>query len=134
MTLEDQHRRLLAEGIEHFNSRRFWEAHESWETIWLESAEPDKTFLQGLIQLTAACHHFQRGTLRGGIRLFDGAEAKLGGFPEGHLGVGRTVALERVRLLRDRAERHVPGGKQNRLPLDEELFEGLRLTLPPDTR
>ena len=27
----------LIEGIEHFNSRRFWEAHEAWEMIWLEA-------------------------------------------------------------------------------------------------
>jgi len=29
--------------------------------VWLKAIEPDKTFLQGLIQITAALHHWQRG-------------------------------------------------------------------------
>ena len=47
-------------GLTHFNSRRFFEAHEIWEEIWLVEAEPEKTFLQGLIQLAAAYHHYER--------------------------------------------------------------------------
>lgn len=126
MTLDNEQRRLLAEGIEHFNSRRFWEAHESWEAIWLESAEPDKTFLQGLIQLTAACHHFRRGTLSGGIRLFDAAAEKLGGYSEGCMGVSRTRALGLARLLRDHAEGLVSQGRQeSKLP--EVMFDDLCL-------
>jgi len=50
------------EGIDHFNSRRFWEAHEAWETLWLEAESDLDQYLQGLIQIAAAYHHIQRGT------------------------------------------------------------------------
>jgi hypothetical protein len=38
-------------GIIQFNSRHFFEAHETWEEIWLAAPQPEKTFLQGIIQV-----------------------------------------------------------------------------------
>src|SRR5271163_2127749 len=57
-------------GLEHFNAREFFEAHEVWEEIWLVEDEPEKTFLQGIIQIAAAFHHYRRGNS-------DGAESLL---------------------------------------------------------
>lgn len=129
MTLGDEQRRLLAAGIEHFNSLRFWDAHESWEAIWLESAEPEKTFLQGLIQLTAACHHFRRGTLSGGIRLADACAEKLGRFPEGFMGVERDDAVSATLRARERASELVAKGRGD-VPLGDGVFSILRLFDP----
>ena len=47
----------LADGLRRYDAGEFFTAHEAWETVWLEAREPDKTFLQGLIQVTAAFHH-----------------------------------------------------------------------------
>ena len=44
------------EGLAHFNNREFWEAHESWETLWLVAESDVEQFLQGLIQIAAAYH------------------------------------------------------------------------------
>lgn len=77
----------IAAGVELFNAHRFWDAHEAWETLWLRSEGEPKLFLQGLIQLTAAYHHVQRGTLPGGLRLFSSAAGKLQPFRDGYLGV-----------------------------------------------
>src|SRR4051794_6508369 len=41
--------RYLA-GILFFNRGDFFEAHEAWESLWMDTAGPDKTFYQGLIQ------------------------------------------------------------------------------------
>lgn len=84
----------LSEGVRRFNAGRFWDAHESWEEIWLEAEPPEKTFLQGMIQLAAAYHHFQRGTLPGGVRLVEAALEKLRSFPEGYMGIERASAIE----------------------------------------
>src|SRR5204862_3032431 len=59
------------EGLAHFNNREFWEAHESWEALWLVAESDVEQFLQGLIQIAAAYHHLKRGTLRGAPRLFE---------------------------------------------------------------
>jgi predicted metal-dependent hydrolase len=77
-------------GLAHFNAAEFWDAHEAWETIWLEAESEVHLFLQGLIQLAAAYHHVKRGTYSGGLRLFDAALKKLEGFPKRWCGIDRT--------------------------------------------
>jgi uncharacterized protein len=89
-------------GVELFNARRFWEAHEAWEELWLASSGDEKQFLQGLIQLAAAYHHVQRGTFRGGVRLFDAALRRLEPFPAAHRGVERAEAVDAARRHRTR--------------------------------
>ena len=44
---------FFQEGIEHFNARRFWEAHEAWEALWHAAGRhgPTADFLKGLIKL-----------------------------------------------------------------------------------
>ena len=90
------HPSSFREGISLFNEHRFWHAHEAWERIWLTASGDEKRFLQGLIQLAAAYHHVQRGTLRGAGRLFDAALTKLAPFAEGHGGVARAAVVERA--------------------------------------
>jgi predicted metal-dependent hydrolase len=89
----------LLEGIHHFNSREFWEAHESWETIWLVAESEVEQFLQGLIQVAAAYHHVRRGTYRGASRLFPAGLKRLEAFPPSYCGIDRASVIEA-------AERH----------------------------
>src|SRR5215210_9450868 len=107
------HRSSLLEGIALFNAQRFWHAHEAWERIWLTAEGSDKTFLQGLIQLAAAYHHVQRGTFRGGVRLFDAALSKLAPYPVHFLGVDREEVVASAEKHRDRVARgeHIDGGE-----------------------
>ena len=63
----------LAEGLRCYDAGESFNAHEAWETVWLEAEEPDKTFLQGLIQVTAAFHHLQGANLPGIGRLLNAA-------------------------------------------------------------
>ena len=94
--------RAIEEGVALFNTHKFWEAHEAWEKIWLASSGDEKLFLQGLIQLAAAYHHLQRGTYRGGIRLFAAAFAKLEAFPESYAEIERESAVAAARGHRAR--------------------------------
>ncbi len=75
------------EGLAHFNAKKFFEAHEFWEEIWLVESEPEKTFLQGLIQVTAAFHHRQRGNPEGVELLLAAGIVKLLRFPADHRGL-----------------------------------------------
>src|SRR6266545_5731085 len=78
------------EGLAHFNNAEFWEAHESWEALWLVAESDVEQFLQGLIQIAAAYHHVRRGTYRGAVRLFDAALRRLEPFPPMFCGVDRA--------------------------------------------
>jgi predicted metal-dependent hydrolase len=82
-----ERQRKFEEGLAHFNAKKFFEAHEFWEEIWLVESEPEKTFLQGLIQVTAAFHHRQRGNPEGLELLLAAGIVKLLRFPEDHRGL-----------------------------------------------
>lgn len=81
-------------GIEQFNAREFWEAHESWEVVWLPAPEPDKTFLQGIIQVSAGFYHYQENNLVGAQSLLRRGLNKLEKFPDGY----RGLRLEELRV------------------------------------
>ncbi len=124
------------DGVRHFNALEFWEAHESWETIWLAAESDLDQFLQGLIQLAAAYHHAKRGTLRGAVRLFDAALGRLGGFPNPYCGIDRATAEDAARRHRVWAAAHVKeGGDEMRLPAREfpklKLINDEKSIVPP---
>ncbi|MEP7341720.1 MAG: DUF309 domain-containing protein [Acidobacteriota bacterium] len=52
-------------GVELFNAGKFFECHEAWEVIWLNSDGEEWEFLHAMIQAAAALHHFQSGNLKG---------------------------------------------------------------------
>jgi predicted metal-dependent hydrolase len=86
--------RLFRKGLEDFNSGRFFEAHEHWEEVWLETLDPEKMFLQGLIQITAAFHHYSRANRQGTQNLLQAGLTKIERFPHAH----RGLALEPLRV------------------------------------
>jgi hypothetical protein len=88
----------LLTGVGLFNARKFFQAHEVWEELWLQEPQPEKSFLQGLIQLAAACHHHSRGNARGARSLATAGLAKLARFPDDH----RGLALAELRSQADR--------------------------------
>src|SRR5918999_3985205 len=60
----------LREGIDLFNNGRFFEAHETWEALYQEAEKQDKPFLEGLIQLCAACRMIEDfGEIKGPVKL-----------------------------------------------------------------
>ena len=77
-------RKKFQRGVALFNAHKFFEAHEVWEELWLRETEAEKIFLQGLIQVAVAFHHYSRGNWRGAKSLVVAGIVKLGGFPRNH--------------------------------------------------
>lgn len=78
-------RPILLQGIQQYNGGYFFEAHETWEELWLQSPWPARQFLQGLIQVAAAFVHLMRREYPGTARLLRSALAKLENFPPDYL-------------------------------------------------
>lgn len=85
---------LFQRGIDQFNRQEFFESHESWEIVWLSAPEPDKTFLQGIIQVAAALHHYHHGNLAGARSLLRRGLNKIERFPPDY----RSLRLEEIRV------------------------------------
>ena len=47
-------------GRDAFNRGEWFEAHERWERAWLVAGEPEKRYLQGLVQVCAALIKLER--------------------------------------------------------------------------
>jgi uncharacterized protein len=112
---------VFQHGVALFNHKKFFEAHEAWEEIWLHAKLPEKTFLQGLIQVTAAFHHHSRGNLHGMESLLRRGLAKLDEFPAAHRGL-------RIEGLRASARAWLAALKRNEPVRQSQLpyLKGLR--------
>jgi predicted metal-dependent hydrolase len=88
------HRKAFRHGLEEFNTERFFEAHEVWEEVWLASFGAEKRFLQGIIQIAAAFHHYQRGNRPGACSLLEAGLRRLRDLPPDQGG----IALDRLCL------------------------------------
>ena len=75
---------IFLKGIDSFNDKSFYDAHESWELLWTEYALKDALFVQGLIQLSVAFFHITNLNLIGSKNLFNKCLPKLKKFPSNH--------------------------------------------------
>lgn len=64
--LQSDSKPLLSEAIDLFNRQAFFECHEVLEDLWRPlSPDPEKTCLQGLLQVGVGFYHWQRGNAVG---------------------------------------------------------------------
>jgi uncharacterized protein len=87
----------LADGLRCYRDREFFEAHEHWEGEWLRAAEPEKAFLQALIQIAAAFHHVERKNYIGSASLLRAAMRKLDSYPAAFGGLDVEAIRQSVR-------------------------------------
>jgi predicted metal-dependent hydrolase len=84
------------EGIELFNRAAFFAAHEALENVWRAAPQPEKKFLQGLIQVAVAFHHHGNGNLAGARSVLRRALRNLSLYPEGYLGIHSAGLLRTI--------------------------------------
>ena len=90
----DEELRLMQEGADLFNARRFFECHEIWEDVWNAQPPSERQFLQGLIQIAVGLEHFRRDNLRGAVALLERGLRKTRKYGVRHRGV-RLAQLDR---------------------------------------
>ena len=89
----------LAEGLRCYQNEEFFLAHEHWESVWLIAEEPEKTFLQALIQVAAAFHHFQKKNSKGAASLLQASLRRLDSFPSVYGGIEVEALHKFIREL-----------------------------------
>ena len=111
----------VQEGIRLFNEEYFFEAHEVLEDLWKREHGKPKLFLQGLIQICAAYHHFQNGNLIGAATLLERGAQKMRSYPADYLGIDTVKLLAHVDRDRERI------GRMQRSEVDEKGLEFPRI-------
>jgi uncharacterized protein len=94
----------LAEGLHCYRTGQFFEAHEHWEAVWLTLPEPEKSFLQSLVQLSASFHHLRLGNRIGAISLLTRSLRRLDRCPSEFCGLDITKIREQAHAWLDALE------------------------------
>ena len=88
----------LAAGLACYCNQDFFAAHEHWEDVWNNLGGFEKIFLQALIQVTVAMHHYQRGNRAGAESLLRRSLQKLDRCPQCFAGVEVAALAAEVRV------------------------------------
>jgi predicted metal-dependent hydrolase len=83
----------LREAVEEFNQADWYASHDGFEALWHETLEPERTVLQGILQIAVAHLHRERGNLRGATVLLGEGLGRLA--PCGDEALGFDLALLR---------------------------------------
>jgi uncharacterized protein len=91
----------VARGIHLFNTRKFLEAHEALEEVWLKAHGDEKLLLHGLIQVAAAFHHHTRHNHAGFRSLLEKGSQKLDLFGAHKNGIDLAALRQQLRSWRE---------------------------------
>ena len=80
MSFENGINTLFQAGLELFNDKNFYDAHEKWEDLWSDYYLKDRLFIQGLIQLSVSFVHLKNNNMNGAKSLLNKCKQKFEGF------------------------------------------------------
>lgn len=88
---------LFERGVEEFNGQFFFEAHDTWEELWMQTTGPHRLFYQGLIQVSVGFYHLSNGNYKGACSQFGKALAKLEQHLPSYHGIETAQLVAKVR-------------------------------------
>ncbi|OKH17756.1 DUF309 domain-containing protein [[Limnothrix rosea] IAM M-220] len=53
------------DGVRQLNEQEFYCCHDTFEALWFEAMEPEKSLYQGILQVAVGCYHLGNHNLRG---------------------------------------------------------------------
>ncbi|MCC5663502.1 DUF309 domain-containing protein [Nostoc sp. CHAB 5784] len=87
------------QGVEQFNSEQFYACHDTLEALWIEAGEPEKTFYQGILQISVALYHLDNRNWRGAVILLGEGSNRLRRYPSSYGGVDVDELLSQSTVL-----------------------------------
>jgi uncharacterized protein len=69
-------------GLELFNRREYFEAHEALELAWRAERGPERELYRGILQVAVAYYHIQRSNYNGAVKMFLRLRIWLDPFPD----------------------------------------------------
>lgn len=101
--MRNEEQMALNKGINLFNERRYFEAHEEWESEWrLMTEGEERTFFQGLLLASGAFLHYVRQECAGATELLERSIAYLRTGIEDHPDINVEDFIGRLEGLRER--------------------------------
>lgn len=95
------------QGLKFFNLRKYYEAHECFETAWRETQDTSREFYRALLQLSAGFYRLTQNRPSAARKFFTHALKWLKQFPDHH----RGFALDELRSWTEMLIRAIDDGK-----------------------
>lgn len=93
---------IFHEGLRLFNQQEWFDAHETWEDIWVMASGDRKLFYQGLIQCAVVMEHVRRGNPRGVRSVWKTAQGKFVDLTDVYMGVDiKKLLADEYRAIRN---------------------------------
>lgn len=119
----------LLQGIREFNSREWFECHETIEDIWIGSEGEVKDLYQGIIQVAVALHHWRNGNFGGAMSLLKGGAGYLRRISGSCLWVDVAALIEDADRMREALDSL---GAERMTGLDPDLIPLIRTVSSAD--
>ena len=100
---------LFKKGIEYFNTGYYFEAHDTFEEIWMDERGEDVRFYQGLVQLATGFCHLRMGNLKGAESQLNKGVAKLEKYKPEYRNLELTELLNQVSVCIDSIQNNQSG-------------------------
>lgn len=104
MNEEEKKERLFFEGLQAYEEKYFFEAHEIWEELWSKYYLADRTLIQGLIQLAVSFVHLGNGNLNGAKSLLNKSAEKFSSFSGVHRGINIDNLKKQIMEIKNEYE------------------------------
>jgi len=95
----------VLQGLNLFNQRKFYEAHEDFETAWRETPGDERELYRALLQISGGFFRLSQGNAHGAEKFFSRASGWLSLFPESFRGLNTAVVHAKVKAILHDLER-----------------------------
>ncbi len=87
------------QGADQFNQSEFYACHDTFEALWMETLDPDRTFYQGLLQIAVGLYHLSNLNWQGAVTLLGSGSGRLRGYEPDYEGVQVTPVREAAQAI-----------------------------------
>jgi uncharacterized protein len=84
----------LDEAIAAFNQQKFYDCHDLLEAMWMDACYPEKTFYQGLLQITVGLYHLGNLNWNGSKILLGEGIGRLRDYQPEYAGIDVTQLIQ----------------------------------------
>ncbi len=86
-------------GVEQFNQGQFYACHDTLEALWIEAAQQQKAFYQGILQIAVGLYHLGNSNWRGAVILLGEGINRLHPYPSTYSEIDVDELVDRSAAL-----------------------------------
>jgi uncharacterized protein len=112
------------QGVREFQQGQFYECHDTFEALWIEAREPNKTFFQGILQVAVACYHLSNHNWKGAVILLGEGIRRLATYQPEYVGLDIEHLVNTSADLLEHLQRIGPEGvKEYSLQTTDPIYK-----------